>query len=118
MGLSIENMYWDRVRGYVSENRIDARWVLKDKVGNKPYGSLRIVSHPDLPPGYLRSMFSYVVNKRKRSEYETMKTVEDYQMTILDLEVYSVDEDVITENDEYVDIPSNLEKVYNVKIFE
>jgi len=28
MNVNLDNTYWDRLRGYVTELRVDARWVL------------------------------------------------------------------------------------------
>jgi hypothetical protein len=117
-GINLNGLYWDRVRGFISENRIDARWVLREENTDKPYGSLRIVSHPDLPPGHLRSIFRFVVNRHTRDDFEMIKATEDYQMSLTDLEVYSVDEETQTEEDSLVDIPKRLEEIFDVKIFE
>jgi hypothetical protein len=65
---------WERKIGYVTECDIDARWVLYYPNDPRPQGSLRIVSHPDLPPGHLRSYVS-IVTKR------WPKTKEDYART-------------------------------------
>jgi len=118
MGFNLESAYWDRIRGYVSEHRVDARWILRGEEDDKPYGSLRIVSHPDLPPGHLRSIFIYVTNKRKRSDVETLKVVEDFQMDIKDLEVFSIDDDIETETETFEGPHRELEGVFGVKIFE
>ena len=58
--VDLNDTYWDRLVGYVTELRVDARWVLRGLTDKKSYGSLRIVSHPDLPPGQLRAYFTYV----------------------------------------------------------
>ena len=64
MEIDLNNTFWDRLRGYVTELRVDARWVLKENETERPLGSLRIVSHPDLQPGYLRAIFTYVTEIR------------------------------------------------------
>ncbi|MFW6242710.1 MAG: hypothetical protein ACOC2W_00970 [bacterium] len=116
--VDIDNTYWDRIRGFLTEHRVDARWVLRLNNDNKPYGSLRIVSHPDLKPGYLRAIFMYVTSINEKSIEEKMKTVEDYQMDIGELEVYSVDDDIKTEKKIYEAPFKELEEVFGVKIFE
>jgi len=116
--IDLNNTYWDRIRGYVSELRVDARWVLRNINDNKSYGSLRIVSHPDLPPGYLRAFFTYVSSIRKKSQAEKMKTVEDFQMEITELEVYSIDDDIKTETIKYEAPFKELENMFGVKVFE
>ena len=70
MNVDLNNTYWDRIKGYPTEHRVDARWILRNKDDDKPYGSLRIVSHPDIPPGYLRAHFSYVTSIKKKDETE------------------------------------------------
>jgi hypothetical protein len=116
--IDLNNTYWDRLKGYVTELRVDARWVLRNNDNHKPYGSLRIVSHPDLPPGQLRAHFTYVTKIRPKSKQEKLKTVEDYQMELIELEVYSVGDDVKTENKTYVAPFAELQEMFGVKIFE
>lgn len=116
--INLENTYWDRIRGYITELRVDARWVLREKQTDKPYGSLRIASHPDLPPGHLRSIFIFVVSKKAKSEEEIIKTIEDYQIDVKELEVYSIDEDVVTETKIYEAPMKELEELFQVKIFK
>ena len=41
--IDLDNTYWDRVKGYVTELRVDARWVLRNIDNEKSYGQLRIV---------------------------------------------------------------------------
>lgn len=69
---------WIRKYGYVSEFDIDARWVLYYPNDNRPYGSLRIVSHPDLPPGHLKSFVSIVTKRWNKTEEEINKSLERY----------------------------------------
>lgn len=116
--IDLNNTYWDRVRGYVSESRIDARWVLRQNETAKPLGSLRIVSHPDLPPGNLRAYFTFVTSIRKKTKEEKIQTIEDYQMDIKELEVYSIDDDTKTETIEHVELYQEMEKTYGIEIIE
>ena len=116
--VDLNNTYWDRVKGYVTELRVDARWVLRENGTDKPFGQLRIVSHPDCPPGQLRAFFTYVLTIRKKTKEEKMKTIEDYQMEITELEVYSIAEDINTEMQKYEAPFKKLEEMFGVKIFE
>jgi len=118
MNINLENTYWERVRGFISENKIDARWKLRKHNDFRTYGSLRIVSHPDLKPGYLRSLLTIVTEIDSKTDAQILKAVEDYQMNETELEVYSVDEDVKTEMQTYEAPFAELEKLYGVKIFE
>lgn len=115
--IDINDCYWDRVHGYLSELRIDARWILRGNDDDKPYGSLRIVSHPDLKPGYLRSIFTYVTSIRNKTFDERLMAIEDYQMGVNELEVYSVDSDIKTDIKVFEAPFKELEQVFNVKIF-
>lgn len=116
--IDLNNTYWDRLRGFITELRVDARWVLRENVTAKPLGSLRIVSHPDLPPGYLRAIFIFVTSIRKKSKSEKIKTTEDFEMDEAELEVYSVDDDVKTNMVEYEAPLKKLQDDFGVKIFE
>ena len=118
MNVDLINTYWDRIKGYVTELRVDARWILRKNDDDKPYGSLRIASHPDLQPGYLRAIFTYVVKIRPKSREEKLKTIEDYQMEITELEVYSIGEEIKTENRTYEAPYGELEEMFGVKVFE
>lgn len=118
MNIDLNNTYWDRVRGFVSEHRVDARWVLRENETEKPLGSLRIVSHPDLDPGFLRAMFTYMTSIREKSQEEKLQTIEDYQMEIEELEVYSIHDDIKTETKKYEEPYKELEEMFNIKIFE
>ena len=109
--------YWDRVIGFSSENKVDARWVLRDPKDDKSHGSLRIVSHPDLKPGYLRAFCSFVISRRPKTPEEIAKSVEDYQMEEIELEVYSVDEHIETNKIEYEAPLRELEEKFQVKVF-
>lgn len=118
MNIDLNNTYWNRVRGFVSEHRVDARWVLRENETEKPLGSLRIVSHPDLDPGFLRAMFTYMTSIREKSQEEKLQTIEDYQMEIEELEVYSIHDDIKTETKKYEESYKGLEEMFNIKIFE
>jgi len=118
MDVNLDNTYWDRLRGFVSELRVDARWILRKNDDDKPYGSLRIVSHPDLPPGHLRAIFTYVTKIRQKTREEKIQTIEDYQMEITELEVYSIGDDIKTENKTYEAPYKELEELFGVKVFE
>ena len=120
MDINLDNTYWDRIKGYVKdvELRVDARWVLRDEETDKPFGSLRIVSHPDLPPGYLRAIFTYVVDIREKTQEEKLQTIEDYQMKIDELEVYSVHDDIKTETKQYEAPFKELEDLFGVSVFK
>lgn len=116
--IDLNNTYWDRIRGYVSELRVDARWILRENGTDKPFGSLRIASHPDLHPGYLRAIFTYVKSIRKKSKIERLQTIEDYQMEDTELEVYSINDDISTETQTYEAPFKELQELFGIKIFE
>jgi len=116
--VDLNNTYWDRLRGYVTELRVDARWLLRDIDTEKPLGSLRIASHPDLKPGYLRAIFTYVTSIKTKTKAEKMQTAEDYQMEVSDLEVYSIDDNVKTETEKYEAPYNELDNMFGIKIFE
>lgn len=118
MNVNLENTYWERIRGYPTEHRIDARWKLRMNGTNRTVGSLRIVSHPDLPPGQLRAYLTYITQIKKKSVEEILQTIEDYQIKKDELEVYSIDENIETETETIIDYKNKLEEIFNVKIFE
>jgi hypothetical protein len=118
MIINLENTYWERLKGFVSEHKIDVRWKLRKKNDYRTYGSLRVVSHPDLKPGYLRSHLTIVTDIAGKSDSQILKTSEDYQMDVTELEVYSIDEDIKTEMQTYEAPFKELELLYGVKIFE
>ena len=114
-----EIRYWDRVRGFVTELDIDARWILRSNIDDMAHGSLRIVSHPDLKPGYLKAFCSFVISRKPKSPEEIEQSVEDFKMDVVELEVYSVNEHIVTKQmPEYIAPKRDIEKTYNVKIFE
>ena len=110
--------FWERIRGYYTENKPDARWKLRKVGDNRCWGGLRIVGHPDLNPGELRAVYSVVDEIKPKSKEDVIKTIEDYQMEITELEVFSVDEDRVVTTTEYVDQMRNLQELFGVKIFE
>ena len=116
--IDLNDTYWDRLTGYVTELRVDARWVLRGLTDKKSYGSLRIVSHPDLPPGQLRAFFTYVMTIRLKTKEEKIKAIEDYQIDITELEVFSIADDFKTETKTYEAPFKELEEMFGVKIFE
>jgi len=113
-----EKRYWERVKGYMSELRVDARWVLREEGDSRAHGSLRIVSHPDLKHGYLRAFVSFVTSRRPKTEEEILQTVEEYKMDIPELEIYSIDEHITTVDNTYEAPFQELNKLFGVNIFE
>ena len=117
--MTSEEWYWDRRNplDYVSEHTVDARWYLKKHADDKSYGVLRIVSHPDLKPGHLRSTLISIKSIRIKNEIETMQTIKDYLVSICELDTYKIDNEVEMETKEYVAPKKELEELYGVKIF-
>lgn len=111
--------YWERLFGYPTEHQIDARWLLKDESDEegRTFGSLRIVSHPDLQPGFLRAHLQLVDSINPKSKTEILGMVNDYKMKQIELEVYSVDQDFSVDRKVIEDTKRNLENMFNVKIF-
>ena len=118
MDINLNDSYWDRLRGFVSEHRVDARWVLRENETDNPLGSLRIVSHPDLPPGHLRAVFIFMTSIREKTKAEKLQTTEDYQMEMEELEVYSVHDDIKTDTEKIEAPYKELEEMFDVKVFE
>lgn len=114
---TFDNTFWERITGYVTELRVDSRWILRDE-NDDPLGNLRIVSHPDLPPGHLRAIFIYIVSKTPKTIEEQLKTVEDYLIDVTELEVYSIDNQIETDKKIYEAPFKELEEIFNVKVFE
>ena len=81
MDIDLNKTYWDRLKGFVSEHRVDARWVLRENDTERPLGSLRIVSHPDLSPGFLRAHFTFMTSIREKSKEEKLQTIEVVSFT-------------------------------------
>jgi hypothetical protein len=116
--IDLNNTYWEKITGYPTELRVDKRWKLRMEGSERTFGSLRIVSHPDLPPGQLRAFFTYVTDIKEKNDTEIMQTIEDYQMKKEELEVYSVDENIETEREVFVDYKNKLEELFKVVIFD
>lgn len=114
--------YWERKHGFISEFDIDARWILRESGDNndppKAWGSLRMVSHPNLRPGYLKAYVEFVTSRRPRTEEEMKNAIEQYDMDETELEVYSVDEHIITEKMIHEAPKRELEDIFGVKIFK
>jgi len=117
-GQVINDFYWERIRGFISENDVDARWILRKRGDNKAHGSLRIVSHPDLKAGYLRAFWTVVTKRRPKTEQEILNTVEQLQMNIKELELYSVDEHIETTSRIIEEPLRKLKELFLVDIFE
>lgn len=115
--LNNEDLFWLEINGFVSEHRKDKRWKLKKKNDDRVYGSLRIVSHPDLKPGYMRSIYTTVIDIEPKTKDQIVKTIEDYQMEEIELEVYSVNEEIKTETHIYEAPVRELEQLFGVKMF-
>lgn len=113
----LADRYWDPVIGFSSENRIDKRWILRQDGDSRSHGSLRIVSHPDLKPGHLRAFSSFVTKRTPKTSEEIAQSVKDYKMEEIELEVYSVNENLTTMEFEAVDRFQVLEEKFGVKIF-
>lgn len=113
-----EERYWEQIKGFISEHKVDGRWILRSNLDDRAYGSLRIVSHPDLKPGYLRSIWNVVTSRKPKTKQEIEKSVDDYQMDINELEIYSVNEHITTEERIYEAPFQELEKLFGVDIFE
>jgi hypothetical protein len=108
---------WKRKVGFVSEHKIDARWVLYADGDPKPQGSLRIVSHPDLPPGHVRAHCAIVIKRTPKSPEEIADTVINHDIAQEELELYSIDEHLelwVTQDKGPL---YQLEKTYGVKVF-
>lgn len=118
MAETIIQKKWVRKLGFVSEHRIDARWVLYVDGDSRPQGSLRIVSHPDLPPGHVRSHCMIVIKRRPKTEQEIADTIVRHDLTVEELELYSVDEHLeLWTPDPVVGPLHKVEQTYGVKVF-
>ena len=116
--MNTENYYWERMRGFFTEHNIDARWLLKNKNDEKTYGSLRVVSHPDLKPGYLRVFYTIVDEVHERTRKEIQKLIDDCKMKESELEVYSAKDKLVTTTDKFEAPKREIEEMFKVKIFE
>lgn len=118
MDINLDGFYFDKIHGYFTDLRIDSRWQLKKVLNDEPHGSLRIVSHPDLKPGYLRAIFNYVTSKESKSDNEIIKDIEDYCIDIADLETTDVEHNVKTDQI-ILELPQReLSELFDVDIFE
>ncbi len=109
---------WQRKIGFVSEFKIDARWVLYEDGNPRPQGSLRIVSFPNLPPGHLMCFCSIITKRTPKTEDEIVNTIVKHDLSQEELEIYSIDEHLETW-DVTESAPSyKLEKTYGVKVFQ
>lgn len=117
MGETIIQKRWVRKLGFVSEFKIDARWVLYEDGDSRPQGSLRIVSHPDLPPGHVRALCSIVIKRTPKTKEEIEQTVVKHDITQEELEIYSIDEHLQMWETTDSGPLYKLEKTYAVKVF-
>lgn len=108
---------WEKVHGYVTENDVDVRWILKEDGDDRAHGSLRIVSHPDLKPGFLRAFVSFVTKRTPKTTEEIATTLDEYKMEDKELEIYSINEHIETYENTIEDRFQDLEKTFDVKIF-
>jgi hypothetical protein len=109
---------WEKVHGYVTENELDVRWILREDGDSRAHGSLRIVSHPDLKPGFLRAFVSFVTSRRPKTSEEIAVALDKYKMEETELEIYSIDEHIETYEKVVEDRFQDLEKLFDVKIFK
>lgn len=116
-----DKRYWERIHGYISEHPIDARYILRDPNNEKAWGSLRVIGYDPrqgiLPPGYVRAHASFVTSRRPKTQEEIDQTIEDYQMEVIELEVYSVDEHVETSDIQTEAPKREIEETFGIKIF-
>lgn len=112
-----DDKFWEEITGYNSELKIDKRWILRAEGDTRGHGSLRVVSHPDCKYGYLRAYMSVITKRRPKTAKEIEESVEEYQMDINELEVYSVTEHVETWDKEMEAPLKEIEEVFGVKIF-
>lgn len=108
---------WKRKIGFVSEHKIDARWVLYADNDQRPQGSLRIVSHPDLPPGHVRAYCAIVTKRTPKTKEEIANTITNYDIGQEELELYSIDDHLELWQTQDQGPLYQLEKTYGVKVF-
>lgn len=112
-----DSKFWEEITGFVSENKIDRRWILRQEGDTRGHGSLRVVSHPDCKYGHLRAYMSIITKRTPKTAAEIEKDMEEYQMDTNEMEVYSVTEHVETWDKE-VELPlKEIEETFNVSIF-
>ncbi len=116
---------WVKRMGYVSEHDVDVRWVLYYPNDPRPHGGLRIASLPGLPPGHLQS-FIHIITKRWPKNPEELKAegvdkygikYPIYGITQEEMEIYSLDENFESWENQTLGTIRELEKLYGVKIF-
>jgi len=117
MQIVLENTYWEEVKGFISEFKIDKRWILRKESDPRSYGKLRVVSFPNLSPGQLHYIFTIIKSIEQKTKPEIIKSIEDYQMDVIELEVYSVDENIETETIEDKLPVKKIEELFGVRIF-
>ena len=115
--IDLNNTYWYRVRGFLSELKIDARWILLENGTDKPVGQLRIGSFPDVRPGYLRAHFTYVTTIEEKTESEKLQSAEDYDVSVDELEIYSIDDRIETSQQTFELPLRELEEMFGIKVF-
>jgi hypothetical protein len=123
---TVEQAHWVRRYGYITESDIDVRWVLFRDNDPRPHGGLRIVSHPDLQPGYLRSYISIITKRWPKTKEELAAEITDkmglkypvYGLTPEEMETYNLDENFETWENSVVGSKRELEKIYGIKVFE
>lgn len=113
----MDNKFWEEIIGFSSELEVDRRWILRATDDTRAHGSLRIVSHPDCKYGYLRAFMSMVTKRMPKTAQEIEDAIEEYQLDINQLEVYSVDENLETWDKEIEAPYQELEDIFKVKIF-
>ena len=114
--MQTEKRFWEEIVGYISELKVDKRWILRADNDPRAHGSLRIASHPDCKPGYLRAFLTFVTSRRPKTEEEILETVEEYQIDINELEIYSIDEHITTETRTYEAPLRELEELFGLDI--
>jgi hypothetical protein len=117
---------WIRRIGYVSEHDIDARFVLFYEGDTRPHGSLRIVSHPDLPPGHLKAFVTIITKRWPKTKEELEAMAIDkcgikypiYGLTQEEMETYNVHENFETwEPPPQTGPKREIEKMFGVSVF-
>ena len=114
---SSDDKFWEEILGFNSELDIDKRWILRADNDTRGHGSLRVVSHPDCKYGHLRAYMSVITKRRPKTAKEIEETVEEYQMDINELEVYSINEHVETWDTEQEAPLQEIEQIFGIKIF-
>jgi hypothetical protein len=117
MAESSEDRFWEEITGFATEFDVDKRWILRAEDDTRADGSLRIVSHPNCKYGHLKAFMSMVTKRIPKTEEEIENAIEDYQMDVNQLEVYSLTEHLETWDKEYEAPVRELEEIFGVKIF-